>query len=138
MLSIFPRDVLDEIWELIESVSEDFPTYFFKWCFFEWRFSVFERRNSFRVAGFVYSNGVISFYRLAFFVFLFFHLASFRLFASKRRNLTNQPQYYAYGRKPINAHCTILALLKERVHCLIKSPSSDFTSNLASATFYAT
>ena len=24
-----PRDVLDEIWDLIESVSEGFPTYFF-------------------------------------------------------------------------------------------------------------
>ena len=27
MLSFFPRDVLDEIWDLIESVSEGFPTY---------------------------------------------------------------------------------------------------------------
>ena len=26
MLSFFPRDVLDEIWGLIESVSEGFPT----------------------------------------------------------------------------------------------------------------
>ena len=25
----FPRDVLDEIWDLIESVSEGFPTYSF-------------------------------------------------------------------------------------------------------------
>ena len=25
----FPRDVLDEIWDLIESVSEGFPTYWF-------------------------------------------------------------------------------------------------------------
>ena len=24
---LFPRDVLDESWELIESVSDDFPTY---------------------------------------------------------------------------------------------------------------
>ena len=24
---LFPRDVLDEIWDLTESVSEDFPTY---------------------------------------------------------------------------------------------------------------
>ena len=24
---LFPRDVLDEIWVLVESVSEDFPTY---------------------------------------------------------------------------------------------------------------
>ena len=27
MLSFFPRDVLDEIWDLIESVSKGFPTY---------------------------------------------------------------------------------------------------------------
>ena len=27
MLSFFPRDVLDEIWDLIEPVSEGFPTY---------------------------------------------------------------------------------------------------------------
>ena len=27
MLSFFPRDVLDEIWDLIESISEGFPTY---------------------------------------------------------------------------------------------------------------
>ena len=27
MLSFFPRDVLDEILDLIESVSEGFPTY---------------------------------------------------------------------------------------------------------------
>ena len=26
MLSLFPRDVLDEIWDLIESVYEGFPT----------------------------------------------------------------------------------------------------------------
>ena len=29
MLSLFPRDVLDEIWDLTESISEDFLTYFF-------------------------------------------------------------------------------------------------------------
>ena len=29
MLSFFPRDVLDEIWDLIESVSEGFPSYFY-------------------------------------------------------------------------------------------------------------
>ena len=28
VLSFFPRDVLDEILNLIESVSEDFPSYF--------------------------------------------------------------------------------------------------------------
>ena len=27
MLSFFPRDVLDEIWDFIESVSEGFPSY---------------------------------------------------------------------------------------------------------------
>ena len=27
MLSFFPRDVLDEIWDLLESVSRGFPTY---------------------------------------------------------------------------------------------------------------
>ena len=31
MLSLFPRDVLDEIWDLIESVSEGFRTIF---CFY--------------------------------------------------------------------------------------------------------
>ena len=30
MLSFFPRDVLDEILNLIESVSEDFPSYSFR------------------------------------------------------------------------------------------------------------
>ena len=29
VLSIFPLDVLDEIWDVIESVSEDFHTYYF-------------------------------------------------------------------------------------------------------------
>ena len=29
MLSFFPRDVLDEIWNLIVSVSEGFPTYYY-------------------------------------------------------------------------------------------------------------
>ena len=29
MLSFFHRDVLDEIWDLIGSVSEGFPTYSF-------------------------------------------------------------------------------------------------------------
>ena len=29
LLSYFPLDVLDEIWDLIESVSEGFLTYFF-------------------------------------------------------------------------------------------------------------
>ena len=29
-LSFFPLDVLDEMWDVIESVSEGFLTYFFK------------------------------------------------------------------------------------------------------------
>ena len=29
MLSFFPRNVLDEIWDLTESVSKGFPTYSF-------------------------------------------------------------------------------------------------------------
>ena len=29
VLSLFPRDVLDEIWDLIESVSEGFPIFFY-------------------------------------------------------------------------------------------------------------
>ena len=28
VLSLFPRDVMDEIWDLTESVSDGFPTYF--------------------------------------------------------------------------------------------------------------
>ena len=32
VLSFFPRDVLDEILNLIESVSEDFPSYSFIVC----------------------------------------------------------------------------------------------------------
>ena len=30
MVSLFPRHILDEIWDLIESVSEGLPTYFSK------------------------------------------------------------------------------------------------------------
>ena len=37
VLSFFPRDVLDEIWDLIESVSEGFPTYFFKIKWFKYQ-----------------------------------------------------------------------------------------------------
>ena len=33
VLSFFPRDVLDEILKLIESVSEDFPSYSFMFKF---------------------------------------------------------------------------------------------------------
>ena len=33
MLSFFPGDVLDEIWDLIESVSKGFPSYSFMLTF---------------------------------------------------------------------------------------------------------
>ena len=33
VLSFFPRDVLDEILNLIESVSEDFPSYSYMYLF---------------------------------------------------------------------------------------------------------
>ena len=36
MLSFFPRDVLDEIWNLIGSVSEGFPSYSFTEIIFQW------------------------------------------------------------------------------------------------------
>ena len=32
MLSIFPLDVLDEMWDVIESVSEGFLTYSYREC----------------------------------------------------------------------------------------------------------
>ena len=32
VLSFFPRDVLDEIWDRFKSVSENFPTYFYIFC----------------------------------------------------------------------------------------------------------
>ena len=35
MLSFFPLDVLDEIWDLIESVSEEFLTY--SWLSDKWK-----------------------------------------------------------------------------------------------------
>ena len=35
VLSFFPLDVLDEIWDLIESVSEGFRTYSFMWSLSE-------------------------------------------------------------------------------------------------------
>ena len=34
MLSFFPRDALDEIWELVGSVSEGFPSYSYRICAF--------------------------------------------------------------------------------------------------------
>ena len=40
MLSFFPRGVLDEILNLIESVSEDFPSYSSIFCMFHARYSV--------------------------------------------------------------------------------------------------
>ena len=47
MLSFFPLDVLDEIWDLIESVSERFLTYFFMLSLSEDnQFDVIEAFNS--------------------------------------------------------------------------------------------
>ena len=40
MLSFFPRGVLDEILNLTESVSEDFPSYSFICCYIEFNFVV--------------------------------------------------------------------------------------------------
>ena len=37
-LSFFPRGVLDEILNLIESVSEGFPSYSCRYCFFDTKF----------------------------------------------------------------------------------------------------
>ena len=34
VLSFFPRDVLDEIWNLIESVIVNFPTYLYTFLFY--------------------------------------------------------------------------------------------------------
>ena len=36
VLSFFPLDVLNEIWDLIESVSEGFLTYYFKYALQNW------------------------------------------------------------------------------------------------------
>ena len=36
VLSFFPLDVLDGIWDLIESVSEDFPSYSYSVYFYCW------------------------------------------------------------------------------------------------------
>ena len=41
MLSFFPRDVLDEIWDLIEPVSEGFPSYFCLFFFVAFSFFFF-------------------------------------------------------------------------------------------------
>ena len=53
VLSFFPRDVLDEILNLIESVSEDFPSYSLR------EEIAFERRNMARLRSFDYP-GLIS------------------------------------------------------------------------------
>ena len=45
MLSFFLRDVLDEIWDLIESVSEGFPTYSFFFFYFLEAHSGFKHQN---------------------------------------------------------------------------------------------
>ena len=42
VLSFFPRDVLDEILNLIESVSEDFPSYF---CLIQFKLKYFNTNH---------------------------------------------------------------------------------------------
>ena len=50
VLSFFPRDVLDEILDLIEPVSEGFPTYSCKQHTGDSRQHIFEKRYCFEVA----------------------------------------------------------------------------------------
>ena len=45
VLSFFPRDVLDEILNLIESVSEDFPSYSFVVLLFKLIHIMFQRNR---------------------------------------------------------------------------------------------
>ena len=57
MLSFFPLDVLDEIWDVIESVSEGFLTYSFilgvlTHFFIEWKILSFKSRGKFIVVFF--------------------------------------------------------------------------------------
>ena len=46
MLSLFPRDVLDEIWDLIESVSEGFFYLLFTYLYLYDRKTYFSDRES--------------------------------------------------------------------------------------------
>ena len=68
MLSFFPRDVLDEIWDLIESVSEGRPT-----CF-SLSFTVTGWKAFIRVLNFpiLHFNSVTA--SLSIVIFLFIHL----------------------------------------------------------------
>ena len=45
VLSFFPRDVLDEILKLIESVSEDFPSYSLG-CLVKWALALTDNGKS--------------------------------------------------------------------------------------------
>ena len=54
MLSLFPRDVLNEIWDLIESVSEGFSTYFHKY------FQYFDYAQYVTIMSAVYVNVVFN------------------------------------------------------------------------------
>ena len=47
MLPFFPRDVLDEIWGFIKSVSEGFPTYSFSFVRIAVACSILERASAF-------------------------------------------------------------------------------------------
>ena len=65
MPSFFPRDFLGEILNLIESVSEGFPTYSFKAAFLLWFSLIFYRRLDkqddfgFDIVNFPFLDGVI-------------------------------------------------------------------------------
>ena len=60
VLSFFPRDVLDEIWNLIESVSEGFPTYLYSVCTFMHSDQNLRNRNSLMVPMNFYSGNYMS------------------------------------------------------------------------------
>ena len=47
VLSFFTRDVLDENWDLNQSVSEGFPTYFFSFVRAEVACAILERTSGF-------------------------------------------------------------------------------------------
>ena len=63
MLSFFPRDVLDEILNLIESVSEGFPTYSlitkYRYLHFKYRYLYLKYRYVYLEYRYLYLNADI-------------------------------------------------------------------------------
>ena len=53
VLSFFSRDVLDEIWDLIESVSEGFPTYSRQLMFLYFQLSVSKKIQDYHESGYI-------------------------------------------------------------------------------------